>query len=232
MTTITAKRPTAAKSTPSKRQLQYIDLLLATWPESKASEYVASASNESEREARLKDVFKGTVDAGISMPPESAIELFLKDPETSKRLIKSWTTSEKELEALWKKNKQKYNLNSKFTKRPSTLRGPDFTKELLRLFAVTDDQRFYDAFMALVDRHMIDAKFNFTRWQLPWIAEREADKNCTMLDQIRDLKKQGKSTRRACMETAANFGLRANSFDAAIKQLKLLYASDGKKGAA
>jgi hypothetical protein len=177
--TTTTKRPGAAKSTLSKRQLTDIGSLT-----------------------------------------ESEIEAFLKSPLASKPPIKTWSASE--LKALWKERKQKFNLNSKFTKRPSTLRGPDFAKELLRLFAITDDQRFYDAFMALVDHRMIDAKFNFTRWQLPWITESEADRNRIVLAQIHDLKELGRSTRRACMETAAYFGVRANSFDAAIKQLQLL----------
>ena len=119
-----------------------------------------------------------------------------------------------------------------YGERPSTLRGRDFVDELLRFAVITEDPRFSDAVFALAEHGIIDEKKNFTRWEDPFITEIEARKNAALLKSIRDLKNAGISTRRACMETAATWGLRANSFDAAIKRLQLLYVSAGKKRAA
>jgi hypothetical protein len=140
----------------------------------------------------------------------------------------------KQLKAIWEETKEKSNPDiptqfSNLIERPRTLRGRDFYNELLRLSVLTGDERFSDAVMPLIE-HGIIKKKNFTRWRDPTITELEAHKNRNSLRNIRKLIKDGWSIRRACAATAALYGVRANSFAAAIKQLELLYA--GKKGAA
>jgi hypothetical protein len=207
----------------------------------KVSEIVVTASeDESEREAILKEFFLNSPKIGSSFKRliESQREALVKHPTEFSRSLKIRTGSKKELEAFWREeNKRKHNtelhtLPRTFGERPVALRGRDFVDELLRFAAITEDPRFSNAVFALAEHGIIDEKTNFTRWQDPSIAKIEAYWNAGLLKNIRDLKNAGISTRRACMETAATYGLRANSFYAAIKQLQLLYSSDGKKGAA
>ena len=47
------------------------------------------------------------------------------------------------------------------TKRAKSLRGSDFTRELIRLAALTGDTRFQDAVFALFEHDVIDDNFNF-----------------------------------------------------------------------
>ena len=174
----------------------------------------------------------------LGLPESEQEALFLKILRAVETAFEK-QQPKKELEAIWRETKEKLNPDlrdlPKFRKiheRPPTLRGRDFVDELYRLSVITGDLRFFHAIRALDEHGIIDKKKNFTRWRSPYVAEYEAHKNHTMLHTTRKLIKEGWSIRQACTAVAVLYGTRASSLDAAIKQLELLYASDGKKGAA
>ena len=90
--------------------------------------------------------------------------------------------------------------------RARSLRGPDFAKELLRLWVLTKDARFQDALYALVERRIIDGEFKFLPWDGP--AEVEVRKQIELLafGFIYQLTSRGIPLRRACAVQAAIWG--------------------------
>ena len=71
-----------------------------------------------------------------------------------------------ELERMWRqKQKTGPALQALFCvplppglQRPKALRGPDLVQELVRLAVMTEDMRFRDAFLALVEHRIVDRK--------------------------------------------------------------------------
>jgi hypothetical protein len=107
--------------------------------------------------------------------------------------------------------------------RAKSLRGPDFVKELNRLAALTEDKRFRDAVVALVEHRIIDRKFNFLRWEVPAVVEIRKRVELKVFVLIYWLISRGASLRRACAVLAVRWGWPAASFAAAIKDLELIY---------
>ena len=148
-----------------------------------------------------------------------------------------------ELEGLWRQNKKTSPMRgylkppypSRFQRlfqRPKLLRGPDLVRELLRLRAMTGDRRFKDALVALGEHHIVDAKFNFLPWEMPFLAQERADFERETCETVHVLKtRHGASLRNACAVVAALLGWPATSFAAAIKDAELIYrrhlAKDG-----
>ena len=114
------------------------------------------------------------------------------------------------------------------SRRPKSLRGRDVVTLFGHAFVQTKDPRFQDAIYALFDHGIIDEKFSFTRWQSPEHKKRDANMRAIIVKIISDLVNSGKSVHRACAECAAIVGHEATSFDAAVKDLKKLYAKHGK----
>lgn len=112
-------------------------------------------------------------------------------------------------------------------KRPKSIRGRDFVNELLRLSVLTKDRRFDAALKALLEHGIIDARMNFARWTPPELAKMDKEEERIMLIAIRFLMDHGMSQRRACATIAANAGLMANSFDAAVRRLELISSDSG-----
>jgi hypothetical protein len=125
-----------------------------------------------------------------------------------------------ELEKKWRANKQKANNG---LARPKTLRGRDFVNELARLAVLTGDDRFDDAGRALFDNDIIDSKLNFRRWRAPAYAKIDEEHDLIISKFVAYLVRDGTSTRRACAEIAATTGMESASFEAACKQVKLVY---------
>jgi hypothetical protein len=129
-----------------------------------------------------------------------------------------------ELETLWKKNRLVH------VKRRRAIRGPNLVDELQVLFVQTKDRRFADCIDALLERGIVDDKWNFVKSK----ADLKFDKSIDLLAVIRthaltaQRKALGKakemSLSRACAQAAADIGFPAASFEAACKQVELLHA--------
>ena len=144
-----------------------------------------------------------------------------------------------ELEGLWRQNKKTSPMRGylkppypSWFQRPKSLRGADLVRELLWLGAVTGDRRFKDALIALGEHHIVDAKFNFLPWEMPFLAQERADFERETCETVHVLKtRHGASLRNACAVVAALLGWPATSFAAAIKDVELIYrrhlAKDG-----
>jgi len=129
-----------------------------------------------------------------------------------------------ELRAQWEKNK---NLEVQLTlprplERSPSLRGRDFWNELVRLHALTGDERFSAVCDALVEHKIIDRRCNFTRWDPPVITNHEKQSNQLKVEIIAKYVGAGASVRCACAMVAAS-GHNAATFEAAMKDLEKLY---------
>jgi hypothetical protein len=137
------------------------------------------------------------------------------------------------LEQLWKQNRKTEfgpAMQELFSfplapelKRPKSLRGPDFIKELTRLAVVTKDTRFDDAVFALFEHDIVDDKFNFFPCESPHVAEVQKQFEMLMFTFIYLITSRGASLRRVCAQLAAFVGWPAASFAAAMKDLELIY---------
>lgn len=130
-----------------------------------------------------------------------------------------------ELEKKWRATKKKNNENSLLQDRPSALRGRDFVTELTRLSVLTKDSRFHAAIEALLDHGIVDRSLNFTRWVPNSHASRDRELKLIIVNTIDIMVRGGMSVRRAAAELAANIGTASASFEAARKQLEILYTS-------
>jgi hypothetical protein len=132
------------------------------------------------------------------------------------------------LERVWEQNR-KTVLGStlqtlyRFSKRAKSLRGSDFTKELIRLAGLTKDTRFQDAVFALIEHDIIDNNFNFLPWEAPAVAKVQKQIELMMFTFIYWVTSRGAPLRRACAQLAALSGWPAVSFAAAMKDLELIY---------
>jgi hypothetical protein len=109
-------------------------------------------------------------------------------------------------------------------RRSKALRGRDLVQELVRLALMTEDTRFGDAFLALVEHRIVDRNYNFLPWEPKWRRQGEDKLELLMCAAIHNLKSRCRlSLRRACAELAARTRWKAQSFAAAIKDLELLY---------
>ena len=150
-----------------------------------------------------------------------------------------------ELEERWKRNKKSVfatvlttEINPDTVKeldidnlykpiRPKKLRGPDFVHELVRLAMQWDDRRFIDCVKALFEHEIVDKKYNFTAKRGPRFHNTETESkqqdDVACIAKIRSLmKEEGLSQWEACRQVAADTGHQANSFDAAVEQLRNL----------
>src|SRR5262245_22599608 len=134
------------------------------------------------------------------------------------------------LERIWQRNRNNslrvifdFPTNPEL-ERAKALRGPDLVQELKRLAVLTEDIRFRDALLALIEHRIVGRDFNFLPWDEPHIArgkdkiERNA---CIHIERLRV--EYGNSLRRACALVAAHTGWPAATFMAASKRLELLY---------
>ena len=136
-----------------------------------------------------------------------------------------------ELERMWQQNRETGPaLQTLFSlpippdlRRPKALRGPDLVQELVRLAVMTEDMRFRDAFVALVEHRIVDRKFNFLPWEPQYRRQGKEKLDLLMCACIHALKFPCRSLRRACAELAARTRWEATSFAAAVKDLELLY---------
>ena len=108
------------------------------------------------------------------------------------------------------------------------MRGPGFVRVMLDSYLVTGDEIFKDAVEALLKHGIIDHKGNLTGAP-PRIAQamllQLERKNILS---IRRRIEGGQTLQRACAETAAEMGHQANSFAAAIKDLKKKYKREAE----
>jgi hypothetical protein len=135
-----------------------------------------------------------------------------------------------ELERLWQRNRNN-SLRVIFNhptmpelKRAKALRGPDLVQELKRLSVLTEDRRFIDASLALIEHRIVGRDFHFLPWDEPHIARGKAkfERNaCIYIQRLRG--EYGNSLRRASALVAAHMGWPAATFMAARKHLELLY---------
>ena len=108
------------------------------------------------------------------------------------------------------------------TKRAKSLRGADFTGELLRLATLTKDTRFQDAVFALFEHDIIDDNFNFLPWEAPDVAQVQKEIELLAFTSIYwVVTARGTPLRRGCAQIAAHLGWPGASFGAAIKDLEL-----------
>ena len=89
--------------------------------------------------------------------------------------------------------------------RPEKLMADDFARELARLAAAWQDERFLNAFQALFDHQIIeikDGRFRFTRKKEPTAQQIDCEEQAH-LAQVRALVSGGMSERAACDQVAA-----------------------------
>jgi hypothetical protein len=90
--------------------------------------------------------------------------------------------------------------------------------QLLRTYR---DKRFADWINALLEHGIVDGdSFEFTDTQGPEVDSYNQRQVSELLAKVCSRMKQGVSERQACGEVAADCGLPANSFPAAIEQLR------------
>ena len=129
-----------------------------------------------------------------------------------------------DLERVWRAKRK--SVDSLTQDRPRALRGRDFVFELTRLSVLAADKRFIAAIDALFEHKIIDRHMNFTRWRPAVLAKQDEEMNLIIINTINVMIENGrKSLRRACAELAADLGSPGASFEAARKQLEILYAS-------
>jgi hypothetical protein len=137
-----------------------------------------------------------------------------------------------ELERMWRqKQKTGPALQALFCvplppglQRPKALRGPDLVQELVRLALMTEDVRFGDALLALVEHRIVGRNYNFLPWEPKWRRRGKDKLGLLMCTAIHNLKSRCRwSLRRTCAELAARTRWKAQSFAAAVKDLELLY---------
>jgi hypothetical protein len=140
-----------------------------------------------------------------------------------------------ELEKKWNaKRKKKANRKKKDSvfNRRSGVRGPDLVHELLRLAALTNDKRFFQAAIALSEHKIIDQNFNYvTRWVPKDLAETRKNRDRLFIEAIDNAVREGLSEPQAIAAAAAGRG-EAASFEAERKHLQKLYASRTEKNGA
>jgi hypothetical protein len=126
-----------------------------------------------------------------------------------------------DLEKEWRKNRKRKKWDT--VERNSSLRGPEFLMELVRLSVLTEDKR---SGRALFEHGIVDAEGRFTRWQSPFMRDIDSKHHAIYAKSVDcRVRLSGMSVRRACAEVAADFGFPAASFDAARKQVELNYRS-------
>jgi hypothetical protein len=126
-----------------------------------------------------------------------------------------------DLEVLWKQNAKKTNTGSK--RRSGPLRGPAVIRALLHSYLATGDEIFKAAVEALLKHGIIDHKGNLTSALPPFAQAIQLQLDRKNILSIRRRIEGGQTLQRACAETAAEMGHQANSFAAAIKDLKNRY---------
>jgi hypothetical protein len=130
-----------------------------------------------------------------------------------------------DLEKLWEVNRKRRK-RSGSNRQPQSLRGPKLVGELLRLGALTQDPRFKDVVSALKQHGIIDEQFKFNRhWAPLRFAEAEdLDRFFNVWKVLILHEMKGQSVRRACAQVAAEGGIEAGSFAAAVKRLQIQHA--------
>jgi hypothetical protein len=128
-----------------------------------------------------------------------------------------------DLEVIWQCGKDQ----KKRREKPSSvnlLTGLHLAKVLSTLSLGTGDERFEHAISALREHGFIDdQENNVLRWE-PFVASSvKLSQQAEKFRSIKLLLANGLSFTRACAETVAKYGHPGNSFDAAIKDLKLRY---------
>ena len=108
--------------------------------------------------------------------------------------------------------------------RPKSLRGPALVTYLMQLSRMyPGDKRFDDCINALLEHGIVDGdSLEFTGTQGPELDSYNQRQVSELLAEVSSRMKQGMSERQACGEVAADWGLPANSFTAAIEQLRYL----------
>jgi hypothetical protein len=149
-----------------------------------------------------------------------------------------------QLEKLWEHNKaaaERSTAEDELRRRPKGLRAPDLMYELLRLSVLWKDPRFEACAHALMEHGIVEG--NLSDRSLRFTGrdghafddlkqKREASRRKVddlQVACVRQLVSLYKSEFRACAEIAAAVGRPANSFAAAVEQLRHLVQKSGKR---
>jgi hypothetical protein len=145
----------------------------------------------------------------------------------------------KDLEEIWRNKRRKRRT---IKSQPKGLRAPVLMAQLMRWSALWKDPRFEACWCALLEHKIVegnplDGTVHFTGREGPQIdearrqfqgAQREIDEIC--LSHVRMLMGEDKAPEyRACAIVAAKYGRPANSFEAAVEQLRHLLRKSGKR---
>ena len=105
-------------------------------------------------------------------------------------------------------------------------------RELVRLGVQWDDRRFIDCVKALFEHQIVDKKYSFTGRRGPRFHDTESkqQEDIACIAKIRSLMKKGHSQWEACRQVAADSGRQANSFNAAVEQLRNLSRAGSRPG--
>jgi hypothetical protein len=135
------------------------------------------------------------------------------------------------LEALWERNRTARKKGKVYgLGRPKSLRGPALVNYVMQLSRIYRDKRFGDFINALFEHGIVNVESHvFIDTQGPELDSYAQRQESELLSEVCSRTERGVSERQACAEVAAEWGLLANSFAAAIEQLKYLRSrSSGK----
>jgi hypothetical protein len=136
----------------------------------------------------------------------------------------------KKYEELWRSQPRRNPIDGSWMRAPN-IRAADLVNELLRLGRLTGHVAFFSARWALHDLKIINGKMTFAEDRTVkqvsyarWAPHYEAEFERRMVSQVFALKESGgaRSLREAYAAVAAEWGIKASSFDAAIKQVERL----------
>jgi hypothetical protein len=120
--------------------------------------------------------------------------------------------------------------------RPKNLRGPVLIEYLMMLGITWNDRRFDNCINALYEHGIVNSQIGnpqpheFTNRQGPEADAFNRWQQNECLAEISSLMKRGMEEKTACAKVAAEWGLPANSFEAAVEQLRyLIRQSAGKR---
>lgn len=157
------------------------------------------------------------------------------------------------LEERWKINKaesERSQDDDGLLRRPKGLRASELVRELWRLYALWQDPRFKACSQALFEHEIVQgldgdwvdgeklkrSKLKFTSREGPILASVRQEVKAVeqvidefQLDVVRTFIGWGYSEQHACAEVAAEYGRPANSFAAAVEQLRHLLQKAGKR---
>jgi hypothetical protein len=134
----------------------------------------------------------------------------------------------KEVQSIPNKLRRPYRMHS-FARRED-LRGLGLVEYLILLERSWRDKRFGDCINALYEHEIVNPQTHvFTDRQGPEIDAFNQRQQDECLAQVRSLMDQGIMEKTACARVAAEWGIPANSFAAAVEQLRyLIRQSSGK----